>query len=256
MIMMKRTYCYWIVVFLCWQGSCRLYAADVALSVEGGASGRSLLDLLQAGGWAMLPLGLLSMGTVGFTIYNFVTVRRSNFVNDVLVAQLHHAIATADLEQARSICQSSPSVVTNTLTHGLDQLDQGAWKSEALEKTLETASERELSAAYGVVNYLSIIAALAPMVGLLGTVSGMVKAFNSIASQGMGKPELLADNISEALITTASGMAIAIPAMFFFFFFRNRYGKIVGEVNLVLGKLYARLLHVVPKNRGNDEVEV
>ena len=73
------------------------------------------------------------------------------------------------------------------------------------------------------------------MMGLLGTVSGMVKAFNSIAAQGMGKPELLADNISEALITTATGMVIGIPAMFFFFLFKNKYGTLVSEITMVIG---------------------
>jgi biopolymer transport protein ExbB len=80
------------------------------------------------------------------------------------------------------------------------------------------------------------------MLGLLGTVSGMVKAFNAIAAEGMGKPELLADNISEALITTATGMTIGIPAMFFFFFFKNRYGKIVSEITLILGRFYGDLI--------------
>jgi biopolymer transport protein ExbB len=137
--------------------------------------------------------------------------------------------------------------VTNTFNYGLDQVRKKDFAPEAVEKAFDNASTKELSGAFVIVSYLSIIAAIAPMVGLLGTVSGMVKAFNSIASQGMGKPELLADNISEALITTATGMTIAIPAMFFFFFFRNRYGKIVAECNLVLGRLYSDLLRAAGK---------
>ena len=88
-----------------------------------------------------------------------------------------------------------------------------------------------------LINYLNVIATLAPMVGLLGTVSGMVKAFNVIAAQGTGDPKLLAGNISEALITTASGMIVGIPAMFFYFFFKNKYGAIVAKVSQQVGDI-------------------
>lgn len=208
---------------------------------------KTLLDMLSAGGWAMVPLGILSVATVGFSVFNFISIRRSNFIDDSVIEDLDAAVSAMDIEKAHEICKNNPSPVTNTFNFGLDQVRHDNFSTEAVEKAFDNASTKELSGAFIVVSYLSIIAAIAPMVGLLGTVSGMVKAFNSIATQGMGKPELLADNISEALITTASGMAIAIPAMFFFFFFRNRYGKIVAEVNLVLGRLYTDLLRAAGK---------
>jgi biopolymer transport protein ExbB len=203
---------------------------------------KTLFDMLYDGGWAMIPLGILSVATFGFAVFNFISIRRDNFINDSVIEELDKACSAMDIDAAHALCAENPSPVTNTFNHGLDQIKQSKFVPDAVEKAFESAAAKELAGPYVIVNYLSIIAALAPMVGLLGTVSGMVKAFNSIASQGMGKPELLADNISEALITTASGMAIAIPAMFFFFFFRNRYGKIVAEVNMVLGRLYADLI--------------
>jgi len=203
---------------------------------------KTLLDMVYAGGWAMIPLGLLSVGTLGFAVFNFIVVRRNNFIDDEVIENLDAAVSQMDIAKAHQICEENPGPVTNTFNHGLDQIKHDNFAPEAVEKAFENAAAKELSGAYVIVNYLSIIAALAPMVGLLGTVSGMVKAFNSIAAEGMGKPELLADNISEALITTATGMTIAIPAMFFFFFFRNKYGRIVAEVNLVLGRLYGDLL--------------
>ena len=75
------------------------------------------------------------------------------------------------------------------------------------------------------------------MVGLLGTVSGMVKAFNIIGAEGAANAQALAGNISEALITTASGMIVGIPAMFFFFYFKNKYGKITSRVTRIVGDL-------------------
>ncbi|MBC2600491.1 MotA/TolQ/ExbB proton channel family protein [Puniceicoccus vermicola] len=208
---------------------------------------KTLLDMLAAGGWAMYPLGILSVGTLGFAVYNFLVIRRKSFVDDQVIEELDAAVSEMDIERAHEICRNNPGPVTNTFNHGLDQVRKESFSAEAVEMAFENASSKELSGSFVVVSYLSIIAALSPMVGLLGTVSGMVKAFNTIAAQGMGKPELLADNISEALITTAAGMSIAIPAMFFFFFFRNRYGKIVAEVNLVLGRLYADLLRAAGK---------
>lgn len=204
--------------------------------------GKTLLDMIFAGGWAMIPLGILSISTVGFTVFNFIIVRRDNFIDDTVIDELDAAVSALDINKAHQICLDNPSPVTNTFNHGLDQIRHNKVLPAAVEKAFENAAAKELSGAYVIVNYLSIIAALSPMVGLLGTVSGMVKAFNTIEEQGMGKPELLAANISEALITTASGMAIAIPAMLFFFIFRNKYGKIVAEVNLVLGRLYSDLL--------------
>jgi len=208
---------------------------------------KTLLDMVKAGGWAMFPLGILSVATVGFAVFNFIAIRRSSFIDDAVIEELDAAVGKMDIDAAHKICLDNPSPVTNTFNYGLDQVRHQNFSNDAVEKAFDNASTKELSGAFVIVSYLSIIAAIAPMVGLLGTVSGMVKAFNSIASQGMGKPELLADNISEALITTATGMSIAIPAMFFFFFFRNRYGKIVAECNLVLGRLYTDLLRAAGK---------
>jgi len=219
-------------------------ATETTATVETDAENneKTLLDMIFAGGWAMIPLGILSIATFGFAVFNFLVVRRDNFIDDAVIEELDGAVSRMDIDKAHQVCNDNPGPVTNTFNHGLDQIRKDKFSPEAVEKAFENAAAKELSGAYVIVNYLSIIAALSPMVGLLGTVSGMVKAFNSIAAEGMGKPELLADNISEALITTATGMTIAIPAMFFFFFFRNKYGKIVAEVNLVLGRLYGDLL--------------
>ena len=138
---------------------------------------------------------------------------------------------------------NNPGPLTNTVSHVIDETLKGEnLNADSVEKAFEAASTKELTGPFVIVSYLSIIAAIAPMLGLLGTVSGMVKAFNAIAAQGMGKPDLLADNISEALITTATGMTIGIPAMFFFFFFKNKYGKIVSELTLILGRFYGDIV--------------
>ena len=91
------------------------------------------------------------------------------------------------------------------------------------------------------IDYLSIIGATSPMLGLLGTVSGMIKAFKTMGTSGMGKPELLAANIGEALITTATGLIIAIPAMFFFFYFKKSFQKSLATIGRNIGFLFDAL---------------
>ncbi|MEA2068534.1 MAG: MotA/TolQ/ExbB proton channel family protein, partial [Verrucomicrobiota bacterium] len=105
----------------------------------------------------------------------------------------------------------------------------------------EEASVEQMSKLMKPIDYLSIIGASSPMLGLLGTVSGMIKAFHTMGSQGMGKPELLAANIGEALITTATGLVIAIPSMFFFFFFKKGFQKTLATLGRNIGFLFDAL---------------
>ena len=217
---------------------------DMAELVE-PASEKSLLDMIKAGGWAMWPLGLLSVATVGLAVYNGIALRGKNFFDDEVINNIESSINEGDFDAAREHCENAPGPITNTLKHVIDESNKGeALDADSVEKAFEAASTKELTGPFVIVNYLSIIAAIAPMLGLLGTVSGMVKAFNAIAAQGMGDPGILADNISEALITTATGMTIGIPAMFFFFFFKNRYGKIVADITLILGRFYGDIVRV------------
>ena len=204
---------------------------------------KSLLDMIKAGGWAMWPLGLLSVATVGLAVYNGIALRTGNFIDEEVVSAIENSINTGDFESAKQHCENNPGPLTNTVSHVIDETLKGEnLNADSVEKAFEAASTKELTGPFVIVSYLSIIAAIAPMLGLLGTVSGMVKAFNAIASQGMGDPGILADNISEALITTATGMTIGIPAMFFFFFFKNKYGKIVSELTLILGRFYGDIV--------------
>jgi len=216
---------------------------NMAELVENDGGEKSLLDMIKAGGWAMWPLGLLSVATVGLAVYNGIALRSGNFIDEEVIEEVEKSIRAGDYTAAKNFCEENPGPLTNTINHVLEETGKGDHiHGDSVEKAFEAASTKELTGPFVVVSYLSIIAAIAPMLGLLGTVSGMVKAFNAIAAQGMGKPDLLADNISEALITTATGMSIGIPAMFFFFFFKNKYGKIVSELTLILGRIYGDIM--------------
>ena len=198
---------------------------------------KSIIDMFRAGGWAMYPLTLLSISGFGLIVYNFIAVRPEPILNTEATAQIDKALEELDIEKVKSICQESPSPTTSIIEAGMARVDVNNYNPEQVKEAIEESSAEELSGPFVLINYLSVVGSLSPMVGLLGTVSGMVKAFNVIEAEGAGSAQALAGNISEALITTATGMIVGIPAMFFFFFFKNRYGKITSRIGRIVGDL-------------------
>lgn len=215
-----------------------VYGQEAAAAAGDTIQDRSILDYWKLGGLAMYPLGLLSSAAIGLIIYNFLAIRESQFLKIDVLNQAEEKTAELDFEGAREILRENPSPVTNIALAGMERADLEAFDPEAISNAMEESSTEELAGPYVYVNYLSVIASLAPMVGLLGTVLGMIKAFNQIMQGGVGNPQALAGNISEALITTASGMTVGIPAMFFYFFFKNKYGRIVSRVNRAVGQFH------------------
>lgn len=198
----------------------------------------TLLELFVVGGWAMYPLAVASISGFGLAIYNLLVLRPKTFLVPGAVAQVEEALKSGDIEGAKNICSENPAPVTNILYAGLSRIEADNVDPDAMEKAMEEVSTEELAAPFIWVNYLQTVATLSPMIGLLGTVSGMIKAFRTIASKGMGQPQLLADNISEALITTATGLIVAIPAMLCYFIFKNRFGKLASSISRTVGDIH------------------
>jgi len=223
-------------------------AEEIAEAPEGGD--KSLIDMFKAGGWAMYPLTLLSVAGFGLIVYNFIAVKPNPILRNDLIPELEESLKMIDLDRAKTICEENPAPTTNIIHAGLQRVDTRDYNPEQVKEAVEEASAEELSGPFVLINYLSVVGSLSPMVGLLGTVSGMVKAFNVIEAEGAGSAQQLAGNISEALITTATGMIIGIPAMFFFFFFKNRYGKITSRVGRIVGDLQFTLNAAIKHHRG------
>ena len=221
---------------------------EVTTEIADESQEKSLIDMYKAGGWAMYPLTLLSISGFGLIVYNFLAVRPEPILNTAATVQIGEALAAIDVEKAKTICQENPSPITNIIEAGMNRVDVNNFDPEQVKEAIEESSSEELSGPFVLINYLSVVGSLSPMVGLLGTVSGMVKAFNVIEAEGAGSAQALAGNISEALITTATGMIVGIPAMFFFFFFKNRYGKITSRIGRVVGELQFTLNKAI-KNR-------
>ena len=206
------------------------------------ATKTTLGGLWKQGGWTMYPLGLLSVAAVGLTVYGFLATQTRKMLGTDHVPTLQQELMNLHVPQAKAVCEGSPGLLTNTLSAGLDRLSDGVLDVPSMEKAMEEASVHEVTAGLKPISYLSIIAQVAPMLGLLGTVSGMIKAFQKIGAGGMGKPELLAADIGEAMVTTAAGLIIGIPAMFFYFYLKSRYLSNVSEMSRVLGNLCHQLV--------------
>lgn len=217
--------------------------APPADAAEAPAQKTTLWDLIKTGGWAMWPLGLCSVGLVSMVVINIRMVSRKNLLPVGVVVPIRSAAEQRDVGQMYALARASDSLFAKGLLPGLRKLnpEDAAASKPDMESAIAEAVSREEAQVGFWINFLSLITGVAPMVGLLGTVSGMIGAFQKIGMGGMGKPELLAGNIGEALITTATGLTIAIPAMFAYFIFRNNLSRIVrdaeGEYSAVLDAL-------------------
>ena len=205
-------------------------ASAFAQSADG-----NLLDMIQQGGWAMIPLGLCSLAMFILFFYCLMETRRSRFLSTPVLDQTRNQIAQGDLGGACDLLATSGTAAARVLRAALSRIrtDRDDLNFERAGETLVEKLDAEENSAAQWINYLNVVASVAPMIGLLGTVSGMISAFQTIGTTGMGKPELLAGDIGEALITTATGLVIGIPAMIAFFFTRNRLTTRITETHEV-----------------------
>lgn len=212
-------------------------ADETAVAAENQVKKTTLWGLWKTGGWAMYPIGLMSVAGVGLIIYGFISTKQDKMAKLELVPDIQQNIENLDFQAVDSICTGSPSVMTNILHAGISRISMDHMDVESIEKAMEEAAVEENTSGLKPINYLSIIASISPMCGLLGTVSGMIKAFNKMQFGGMGNPELLAGDIGEAMVTTAFGLVVGIPAMFFYFFLKNKFITNMSQIGRILGRL-------------------
>jgi len=187
--------------------------------------------LLAAGGWAMWPLAAFSIAVIALALYNVSALRTNEFCPPDLVKQLHNNMSSFQVRTAVETARDHPSYLGRMLGRSLPAMDPNDKETLGREQVHEAISEfaERTNGQYMLwVNYFSILAQASPMLGLLGTVSGMIKAFSTMGREGMGDPTRLAEHISEALVTTACGLIIALPALFCYFVFRNRLVRLIG----------------------------
>lgn len=179
----------------------------------------------KAGGIMMWPLGICSLLTLAFTIELILSLKVSKFAPVEIVKTLEEKIKQKEIQSAIEICDKNQSFLAKVLKKGLTIAVE---TPEKMEEAIAEEGAKEAIDYQHKVGYLSALATIAPMLGLLGTVTGLIQAFYVVAYEaGMGKPTLLAKGVMEALITTVAGMVIGIPAMALYFYFRNKLQKLI-----------------------------
>ena len=191
----------------------------------------SLWSMIEQGGWAMIPLGICSLALIYLAIHCLRETKAERFGSEPLANRLEELCAKGRIEDAFASARHDPSLLGRSLAAGLPKFNPKT-PSSSLEKVDETIREQfelEEHAIGQWIHYINVIASVSPMIGLLGTVSGMIGAFQTMSAGGMGRPELLAGDIGEALITTATGLCIGIPAMIAYSYFNNRLNNQLVE---------------------------
>jgi biopolymer transport protein ExbB len=183
-----------------------------------------VLELIQAGGWVMLAIILCSIVALGIVIERFWTLRPSRVAPRHLLAQVWSWVKHNQLNKSnlKSLKDSSP--LGEILAMGLINHHYGR---ETMKESIEETGRKVVIELEMFLNTLGTVAHIAPLLGLLGTVLGMIKVFTVITTQGVGNASALAEGISEALLTTAAGLCVAIPALIFHRYFERRIAELV-----------------------------
>jgi biopolymer transport protein ExbB len=176
-------------------------------------------QFLAQGGPVMYVLGLASVCLVWFTAEGFYILRAKKLAPPSLVARLREAFSTGNYQEAWNICKTNRCFLSSVLAAGLERIGRS---KDAVEFVVEETAIRESTSLKTNTTYLSVIGVVAPMVGLTGTVWGMIHAFKTLGDQGITDPSKLAANIGEVLVATMSGLVVAVPAFVFFYVLRAK----------------------------------
>ncbi len=181
-------------------------------------------------GFIIIGVSVIAMALI---IDSLLRVRKSKMIPSELLPKIEKSIKSKDYDAASRLCEGD-TFLTTVIKAGLSQQSSVLGYYD-MQNAMQEESERYISKLLRRIDYISFIGSATPMLGLLGTVTGMIKAFNQIAlTEGSAKASELAGGISEALITTCLGLIVAIPAMFFVTFLRNRIDGYVAEAEPIV----------------------
>jgi biopolymer transport protein ExbB len=195
-------------------------------------------DSIKAGGAIGAIIILISVAALALIIQYTVEQKHDKLIPPHVVAELEQLFEEQAYDEAADMCQTENTYLTTIVGAGLAQLEGGY---DAITKALESAGEEETTRIFSKLSNLNMIASIAPMLGLFGTVSGMIGAFNIIASTAGGaSPGQLAGGISEALVTTFLGLVVAMPTLVAYHFLRARAIKVSMEAGTIITNLFER----------------
>ena len=205
-----------------------------------------MFELVQAGGWLMVPILLCSVISAAICVERFWTLRATQIVPKNLLVQVWNWIRSNEMDNKKLRELRAGSPLGQILAAGISNHKRGR---EQMKESIEEVAGHVVHEMERYLNTLGTVAAVTPLLGLLGTVIGMIKVFTAIKLEGTGNAAVLAGGISEALITTAAGLSVAIPSLFFFRFFQRR----VDELVITMEQEALKLVEVLNGDKANAE---
>ncbi len=201
----------------------------------------SFLELLMKGGYFMIPIAGCSLLGLAVIIERFIALRRGAIVPAGFMNGLKQAFTDPrDRQAGLDYCHAHDSPIARVAAAGIRKLHRD---EESVEQAIEDAGANEVAKLRRNLRMLYGVAAVAPMLGLLGTVWGMIQAFQVAAAKGLGRAEALASGIYEALVTTFAGLCVAIPVLIFYYYFLDKIERIVSHMNDVSVEFLAHYIH-------------
>jgi biopolymer transport protein ExbB len=186
-----------------------------------------MYDFVVKGGVLMIPIALCSIIALAIFLERLWSLRRSRVIPRDFLIEIEDLIRREKIPEAITRCRKDGSSMANIILAGIRNFGK---RREIVKEGIEEIGRREAATLERYINVVGTIAAIAPLLGLLGTVFGMIRAFNVISIQGVGNPSSLAGGISEALITTAAGLVVAIPTFVLYRFLANKADALIVEM--------------------------
>ena len=217
---------------------------SLTLGQDSGEVHRSLLEYIRQGGPIGLIIILISLVAIGMIGAQLFRIRRDRLAPPVLLDDLRSLLLDGNIDGAIKRCNDQPgtSYLGRVVGPGLVRASRSAFGMLELRSAVDEIGELEVDRLYRLTDGIGLIASVAPMLGLLGTVVGMVGAFDTITlSEGPARPDRLAGDISQALITTVLGLIVAIPSTAMYTFLRNRIDHLTTEIDEEIEEIIAPL---------------
>jgi biopolymer transport protein ExbB len=186
-----------------------------------------MLEFVIKGGPVMVPLLLCSVISLSIIIERCISLRRNRILKYDVLQRIEELLRDRKIPEASTLCKRYPSSMTRILLAAILNHDKSR---QEIKEIIEDAGRQEVPVLERYLTILGTIASISVLLGLLGTVMGMIRTFNAIAALGYGHPEALASGISEALVATATGLVIAIPTLVLYNFFISRVDSLVIEM--------------------------
>ncbi|MDH5547083.1 MAG: MotA/TolQ/ExbB proton channel family protein [Gammaproteobacteria bacterium] len=207
-----------------------------------------MFELVKSGGLMMIPIILCSIVALAVFVERVWTLQRSRVAPKHMVAQIYHLYKRRQLDNNAMAALRNSSYLGQILAAGVANVNK---QREVMKESIEETGRHVVHEMEKYLNMLGTIASISPLLGLLGTVIGMIKVFTVITAQGVGNPSVLAGGISEALITTAAGLTVAIPSLMGYRFLRRH----IDDLVVMMEQEAIKLVEIIHGQRSSENLE-